>query len=117
MLKKLASNTPASSCDPLSQLKGLNTTFRLFDITAYEVEKATLSFNSKRLFMNENPSFIFKHVADFISPKSCNSFNEFALNRSFTSYLILARVIPIHKSGSKSDVKNFRPISTLPFID
>ena len=38
-------------------------------------------------------------------------------NGSFPSCLKLARVIPIHKSGSKTDVKNFRPISTLPLID
>ena len=33
----------------------------------------------------------------------------------FPSCLKNARVVPIHKSGSKSDVKNYRPISTLPF--
>ena len=47
----------------------------------------------------------------------CNLFNDSVPNGSLPSCLKFAQVILIRKSGSKTDVKNSRPISTLPFID
>ena len=34
----------------------------------------------------------------------------------FPACLKIAIVVPIHKSGSNIEVKNYKPISTLPFI-
>ena len=34
----------------------------------------------------------------------------------FPTCLKIAGVVPIHKSGSEMEVKNYKPISTLPFI-
>ena len=89
----------------------------LFYITADEVKKATLIFKSKCSSLNEIPSCVFKYVADFISPILCKLFNESFQNGSFLSCFKLARVIPIHKSGSETDARKFKPLSILAFID
>lgn len=43
----------------------------------------------------------------------CDVINSSFQNGIFPSQLKIAKVIPIHKAGSKSDVSNFRPISLL----
>ena len=73
--ENLASNIHALSCDPLSQISRLNASFAFFNITTHEVKKAILSFKSKSSSMKEFPLFVFKHVADVVSPILCNLFN------------------------------------------
>lgn len=43
-------------------------------------------------------------------------FNECASTGSFPDFLKVARVIPIHKGGNKSDINNYRPISILSVL-
>lgn len=45
-----------------------------------------------------------------------DSFNECVTRGRFPDCLKIARVIPIHKGGSKLDVNNYRPISTLSVL-
>jgi hypothetical protein len=44
-------------------------------------------------------------------------FNHIIVKGEYPDKLKLATVIPIHKSGSRSNIKNFRPISLLPVLD
>ena len=55
-------------------------------------------------------------VEDTISSHLAKLFNKSVSKGKFPSCLKTARVIPISKSGLKLEVKNYRPISTLPFI-
>ena len=67
--------------------------------------------------LNEILYFVFKHVADIISPILCDLFKESVHNGSFPYCLKISRIFPTLKSGSKTDVKNFRPKPILPFIN
>ena len=66
-----------------------------------------LCFESKSSKLNEVPSPAFKFVADLISTILAKLFNESVISGKFPSCLKNARVVPIHKSASKSDVKNY----------
>jgi hypothetical protein len=83
----------------------------------YEILNIIYSFdNSASCGPDEIPSSAVKSIAQFISlPLSLlinNSFNK----GTFPDQLKLAKVIPIYKSGSKSDPNNYRPISLLNFF-
>ena len=64
--------------------------------------------------MNEIPTYAFKYVVDKIAPVLASLFNESVSNGIFPACLKIT--IPIHKSESKTEVKNYRPISALPFV-
>ena len=112
----LASNIPPSSSNPIEKTSRLQNTFVFFPTDFVEVRNVILSCESKKSPLNEIPSFAFKHIVDIISPILASLFNESVSKGVFPACLKIARVVPIHKSGSKMEVKNYRPISTLPFV-
>ncbi|XP_055612778.1 uncharacterized protein LOC129759372, partial [Uranotaenia lowii] len=57
-----------------------------------------------------------KHHHQIFSELIRDVFNESLENGKYPSCLKTARVIPIHKGGSKTDVNNYRPISILSVI-
>ena len=57
-----------------------------------------------------------KSVIDSISEPISFLFNQSIENGVFPSKLKCARVVPVFKSGNKCEIKNYRPISTLPFL-
>ena len=57
-----------------------------------------------------------KHANSMIAPILCNLINASFEQGVFPSDLKLAKVIPLHKGGSKSDIANYRPISLLPLF-
>lgn len=57
-----------------------------------------------------------KLSAHIIAPILTTIFNNSILNNTFPKSFKNAKVIPIHKKGSKSDKRNYRPISILPLI-
>ena len=59
---------------------------------------------------------MFKYVADVISPIISKLINTFIKLGISPSIFKVARVIPIHKSGSKYLLENHRPISTFHFL-
>lgn len=54
---------------------------------------------------------------DFFSPILCKLFNMSLDRVTYPDSLKLARVIPVHKSGPKNILQNFRPISILSCIN
>ena len=61
------------------------------------------------------PSFVFKFFSADVSGVLADLINGSVISGVFPDCFKSARVIPLHKSGSKTDRKNYRPISTLPF--
>ena len=57
-----------------------------------------------------------KHVNEIVSPIIGNVISSSFEQGIFPSDLKLAKVIPLHKSGSKSELSNYRPISLLPLF-
>ena len=56
---------------------------------------------------------VIKQVNHTISKILCNVINSSLSLGSFPYSLKIAKVVPIHKSGSRTDVSNYRPISLL----
>ena len=59
---------------------------------------------------------ILKTIRQTLSPSIAAHINKSILTGKFPDKLKIAKVFPIHKSGSKNDPCNYRPISILPTI-
>ena len=112
----LANNIPPSSSNPIENTNRLQNTFGFLPTDCNEVKNVIISFKSKKSRLNEIPIYAFKYIVDIITPVLASLFNESVTNGIFPACLKVARVVPIHKSGTKTEIKNYRPISTLPFI-
>ena len=60
------------------------------------------------------PSFVLKECAQQLSPLVFEIFLQINKTQQWRSQWKTSTVIPLHKSGSTSDVTNYRPISILP---
>ena len=59
-------------------------------------------------------SYIIKKTRDVIAPKLVHLFNSCIDVGKFPNKLKTAKIIPLHKGGSKTNPTNYRPISLLP---
>ena len=57
-----------------------------------------------------------KQIAEIISPKLAEIFNDCVDQGLFPDILKRAKVVPLHKEGDETDPSNFRPISLLPVL-
>ena len=71
---------------------------------------------SKSTGCDKIPAKILKYSASVISPSLTNLFNSSIGMGIFPSEWKIARVVPLHKKGSRSVLDNYRPISILPVI-
>ena len=55
-----------------------------------------------------------KHSSLIISPVLCSIFNKCIESGEFPLILKVGRISPIYKKDAKDNIKNYRPISTLP---
>ena len=106
----------STASSPLQHTNRTSNSFVFFEITASEVKRTILSFKTKKSPLDEILSYAFKFVAYTFSSHLAKFFNESVSKGKFPSCLKTARVITIFKSGSKLEVKNYQPISTLDFF-
>ena len=71
---------------------------------------------SKAIGIDDLGPRILKTIGQTLSPSIAALINKSILTGKFPDKLKIAKVFPIHKSGSKSDPCNYRPISILPTI-
>jgi len=81
--------------------------------SAEEVSRIISSFPSRSCSPGSVPSFIYKYLRHEISPLISDLFNLSIDEGSFPACLKVARVTPVFKSGDKSLVSNYRPISVI----
>ena len=112
----LAANIPQTNTNPLSCLTASPNSFMFFECTGNEVLKVINSLKNKRKGLDEIPISIYKKIGDLIACQISDLINSSMSTGTFPSSLKVARVVPIHKSGSKRDLNNFRPISILPTL-
>ena len=62
------------------------------------------------------PIVVIKHCAQVLAPVLCNIYNNCIKAGSFPNALKLGKITPVYKKGSKDDIKNHRPVSTLPIF-
>ena len=90
--------------------------FYAYPTNILEVEKVMKSFQHKSAGLYAIPVFIYKLVINILGPIDTYLFNESLKLGIFPNCLKVAKIIPIHKAGDKNNVKNYRPISMLPFL-
>jgi endonuclease/exonuclease/phosphatase family metal-dependent hydrolase len=114
---RLAQVIPAVNQDPVKFVKRNDQTFVYFPTDQQEVMHVINSFKSKNSNLDSIPSFMYKHVADIISPIIAELINSSINLGTFPDVLKISRVIPIYKSGVRDKVINYRPISILDFLE
>ena len=62
------------------------------------------------------PIVVIKHCSPIISPTLCSFFNRYMEYGEFPQILKVGRISPIYKKDAKDNIKNYRPISTLPIF-
>ena len=110
----LINNIITNDIDPLSYMgeRPINS-FVFYDTNDYEVSRIIQKFKNKTSTINNIPISVIKKISPFISSLLAELFNESIEVGVFPSKLKLGRVIPLHKNGSTTSLKNYRPITTL----
>lgn len=94
-----------------------NTQFSIPFITTEQVLSYTsILDSSKATGLDGLGPKIIKLAANSLSPQIAALINKSIISGTFPSQLKCAKVLPIFKSGTKSDPSNYRPISILPTI-
>ena len=76
-----------------------------------EMKNVTNLLLNKSSRLDTFPVFIHKFLNKILTPVICNLFNSSILEGIFPQTLKIAEVIPIHESGAKFYLNNYRPIS------
>ena len=112
----LASNIPTVNSDPTSYLTRNQNTFVYIPSTEEEITAIIHSLKNKKGSLEEIPVGLLKNITDLISPILSMLFNDSINSSKFPELLKIAKIIPIYKSGTKTDKNNYRPIALLPTI-
>ena len=114
---KLERDLPSTNLSPLSWMPPpLNNSFRLHPVTESECGKIIKNLKNSKTNISQMPVTILKLVnAQIVSPLSqiINMCFKFGV---FPECLKIGRVVPIFKTGDRSDPTNYRPITILPYI-
>ena len=112
----LASNIPQVNINPIRYVMRNQRTFVYFQCTDDEVASIIRNLKNKKCGTSELPVSILKIITDLISPALSHLINHSVSSRTFPNLLKIARIVPIYKSGSKTNIKNYRPIAILPTL-
>ena len=112
----LASKIPNVDTDPTYYVNRNTNTFMYFPCTHDEIEKIIRDLKNKKGSLGEIPVSILKKITDLVSPILSKLFNQSVSSSSFPEILKIAKIVPIYKSGSKTDKNNYRPIALLPTL-
>ena len=91
--------------------------FKLRKITVSEVRKALKELKSKKATgVDGIPSRLLKNGSDAMASPLSVIFNLTIQQNVIPAEWKKAKVTPLHKSGTKDDPRNYRPISVLPVV-
>ena len=99
--------------NPVQQNHTVAHTLFFTPATGDEIIKIIKKFKNKKAAIQDVPIKLLKFLSPKIGDIIGNIFNHSFETESYPDSLKIARVVPIFKSGSKSDVKNYRPVSIL----
>jgi hypothetical protein len=114
---KLQNDIPQTNIDPISYVEHQVNSFVFLPTSGTEVNFVIKAIKKKKSNLYDIPVFVYNYVSDLVSPIIADLINCSVESGTYPDCLKVARVIPIHKSGPKQSVGNYRPISTLHFIN
>ena len=113
----LAREIPTVDIDPLYYVKTSDRVFSFERINVQEVVTLVKGIDGgKATGLDNIPCKLLKITADVVAPSLTCIFNQSLLTGIYPSDWKLAKVTPIFKNGSKSDLNNYRPISVIPAV-
>ena len=111
---KIATSIQHHAHNPVTPWNNINQSkFSFSLVTPCIVEKIIMSQKNKKSNLYCYSIGVLKHLSPMIAPVLTKFINLSLINGSFPDFLKTASVTPIYKSGSKTDVCNYRPISIL----
>ena len=114
----LANKIPSANiCNPIVDSSSHQNSFFLEPISPIEVFREIMHLKENKANGPENiPTKYIKLASELLAPMLCNIFNQCLIKGKFPKNLKIAKIKPIHKSGLKELMTNYRPISMLsPF--
>ena len=114
----LANKIPSANiCNPIVDSSSHQNSFFLEPISPIEVFREIMHLKENKVNGPENiPTKYIKLASELLAPMLCNIFNQCPIKGKFPKNLKIAKIKPIHKSGPKELMTNYRPISMLsPF--
>ena len=99
--------------DYLNDFEGRQT-FHFTPVSPFDIDRIINSFENKNCHTSNYSIRVLKAISPLISPILCHIVNKSLEQGIFPNFCKTARVIPIFKSGSNTELGNYRPISILP---
>ena len=113
----LSKNIPLCSRTPETYINELTQEFTFSEITEQDVYQLLLSLSlTKAPGLDKLPATLVKLAAPYIAKPLAKIFNQSLLTGIFPSDWKEAKVFPVYKSGAKSNMNNYRPISIISII-
>ena len=82
-------------------------------VTVYDTVKAISVLKNMKVYVDEIPVKIIKENKNLLAEPLSKLFNDSIKDGVFPTRFKLAKIIPIHISGNKTNISNYRPISIL----
>lgn len=112
--KKLESDLPKSSKDPMTYLSGrCDHDMPAPQTNLNDIFKIIKTLKIKQCRTDDISVAIIKENAHLVAPPLLKLFNQSINQGVFPDRLKIANVIPLYKKGNKNDMGNYRPISLL----
>ena len=113
--KNLAENIK-SDIDPLKKITNNVYITNTIEITDNKIFNIISTIKKSASGFEELPAFIMKQCSKLYVKQLCHVLSLSIRQGVFPNELKMAKVLPIYKSDDKRQLKNYRPISVLPFI-
>ena len=91
-------------------------TINIQEISMNEIKSVISSLSNSAAGVDEIPASIMKQLVNYYVEPLNYMINQSILQGYFPKELKLAKVLPIYKSEDEQLVRNYRPISILPFF-
>ena len=113
----LTQEIPSSEIDPLAYVNPVDGVFSFQRINVQKVIKLLKAIDvSKATGLDKIPNRLLKIAADVVAPSLTGIFNQSLVTGIFPSDWKMAKVSPIFKYGSKTDLNNHRPRCVIPTV-
>ena len=110
----LTNQLPSSNIDPLQFLRNRNpNSFVFFPTNNDEIKNVINDLKDNGIGLNKISNSVLKYSIDAISPILTRIINRCIQQGYFPCELKTGCITPIHKNGSKTSIKNFRPVCSL----